>query len=213
LSEVEGQTLAPADPTTGQGLIEFLDKAAEKGWINVSSAKALRTASHKILSIDAGWEDIDLRSLDADSVFERFRNLKRNDYSDASLRVYRSRFNQALKMHLARLDNDPQWKSYGPSGRPGTGAVKRGNRKAVAQPTDSVQTEETPVLPAFETRVTPPTATKASLMQFPYPLRDDLDVHLSLPRDLTKSEAERLGRYINSLVREERLAITAGDSV
>jgi hypothetical protein len=46
---VTGTTMAPADPNTGAGLIEFLDAAIEKGWFNVASVKALRTATLKVL--------------------------------------------------------------------------------------------------------------------------------------------------------------------
>jgi ribosomal protein S21 len=87
----------PADPWTGQGLIEFLDAAIDKGFINVGTAKALKTASLKILSVESGWENLDLRSLDVDGLYERFRNLKRNDYSDDTMRIYRGRLGQALR--------------------------------------------------------------------------------------------------------------------
>ncbi len=53
--------------------------------------------------------------------------------------------------------------------------------------------------------------TRAKLMHFPFPLREDLDVQLILPRDLSQEEAERLSRYIGTLARVERKAITAGD--
>src|SRR5260221_707213 len=112
----ESTTTTPADPNTGAGLIEFLNVAAEKGWLNGGSVKALRTATLKILEIESGWESMDLRSLDADSLFDRFRILRRNIYSDDSMRIYRTRFNQALRMHLARLDGDNNWRSYGPAG-------------------------------------------------------------------------------------------------
>ena len=108
---------------------------------------------------------------------------------------------QATKMYLARLDNDPAWKSYGPSARSsssgGNGAVKK-----VAKPKTPVDvTDDEDSMP-----INPAPATRgASLMTFPYPLRENLDVHLNLPRDLTKSEAERLCRFIGTLAREEML--------
>lgn len=113
----ETPPVAPADPNTGAGLIEFLDAAIEKGWFNVASVKALRTASLKIFEVEGGWESVDLHTLDVDNLFERFRNLKRNAYSDDSMRVYKNRFGQALKMHLARLSGDANWKVYGPTAR------------------------------------------------------------------------------------------------
>jgi hypothetical protein len=199
----------PADPSTGLGLIEFLDAAIEKGWFNVSTAKALKTSSQKIFSVENGWENLDLRSLDLDGLYERFRNLKRNEYSDDTMRIYRSRMGQAIKMHLARLDNDPAWKSYGPAARaaaPNGTTPKKGNKQTAA-PSGSEATPPTePPPPPVQ-----PTTPSARLMQFPYPLRENLDVQLNLPRDLTKSEAERLCRFIGTLAREEQKAITAGE--
>lgn len=207
----EATTVTPVDPNTGAGLIEFLDVAIEKGWINVSTAKALRTATQKIFEVESGWESMDLRSLDADSLYERFRNLKRNSYSDDSMRIYKTRFGQALKMHLARIDGDPGWKSYGPSARASApaksapnvtkSASKTSASKAAAttQPvaaTSGVEDEDSPAPTNSMPGSTP-------LMRFPFPLRDTVDVWLTLPRDLMKDEAERLAIFIRSLARAE----------
>lgn len=205
MSETEVQV--QAEPNTGLGLLQFLDAAIEKGWLNVGSAKALRVASQKVLELEGGWENLDLRSLDVEGYLDRFQRLRRNDYSDASMRVYRSRFKQALKMHLARLDNDPNWKSYGPSPKNSTRAVgaSNGTKKAPKSSTKkSVIPPEEAETPDALPLVTP--QQRATLMDFPYPLREDLDVHLRLPRDLTPSEAEMLNGFIKSLAREARPA-------
>lgn len=200
----------PADPSTGLGLIEFLDAAIEKGWFNVSTAKALKTASLKIFSVESGWESLDLRSLDIDGLYERFRNLKRNDYTDDTMRIYRSRMGQAIKMHLARLDNDSAWKSYGPSTRAaatnGTAQKKAARATSAESSTEPTAPDEPPPSPTAQ-----PSVPSARLMQFPYPLRENLDVHLNLPRDLTRAEAERLCQFIGTLAREEHKGITAGE--
>lgn len=192
----------PAADYTGGGLIAFLDAAISKGWLNVSTAKALRTASTKVLEIEAGWEDIDLRSGEIDAMFQRFQNLRRNEYGDASLRVYRTRFGQAVKMYVARLDGDANWQSYGPATK-GAGAG-RSNGDSAAKPKKAAvkNTESAPKGPMDappETR----RVESASLMRFPFPLRDDLDAVLSLPRDLTKTEAQRLAAFLSSLARED----------
>jgi len=202
----ESTTLAPADPNTGAGLIEFLDAAIEKGWLNVGSAKSLRTATLKVFEVEAGWASIDLRGLDPDSLFERFCNLKRNVYNDDSIRTYKTRFGQALKMHLARLDGDPNWKSYGPAGRtsnPSKGAATAG--KATQKPRPAGRTSAPAAkadMPEHEGSSTVDgVPSGASLMRFPFPLRDNTDAWLALPRDLTKDEADRLSIFIGSLAR------------
>lgn len=202
----ESTTLAPADPNTGAGLIEFLDAAIEKGWLNVGSAKSLRTATLKIFEVEAEWANLDLRSLDPDSLFERFCNLKRNVYNDDSIKTYKTRFGQALKMYLARLDGDPSWKSYGPAGRtgnPSKAAAPSG--KATQKPRPAGRTGALAAradMSEHEGSSAPDGGPSgASLMRFPFPLRDNIDAWLALPRDLTKDEANRLSIFIGSLAR------------
>lgn len=193
---------SPAADYTGAGLIEFLDAAVAKGWFNVTSAKALKTASLKVLEIEVGWEDVDLRTVDIDALFQRFRNLRRNDYSDSSLKVYKTRFEQAVKMYVSRLNNDANWLSYGPSPKGvtapkpnGDSASKPKKRPTKPQVSSAVRGEAPGEALA---RVESP-----ALMRYPFPLRDDVDALLSLPRDLTKSEAARLGAFLSSLARED----------
>lgn len=197
----ESTTLAPIDPYTGAGLIDFLDAAIEKGWINVGSAKALKTATLKIFEVESGWESMDLRNLDADSIFERFRNLRRNSYSDDSMRVYRTRFGQALQMHLARLDGENNWKSYGPSARMSSSAKCVSASKATAVASAVAANTKVPeeALPVHGDS----TSGSAPLIRFSFPLRDAVDVWLTLPRDLASHEAERLAVFIRSLARAE----------
>jgi hypothetical protein len=203
----ETNTVTPIDPNTGAGLIQFLDAAIEKGWINVSTAKALRTATQKIFEVESGWESVDLRSLDADSLYERFRNLKRNSYSDDSMRIYKTRFGQALKMHLARIDGDPNWKSYGPSTRVSAPAksASNGTKSASKASADKAAATTQPVAATngVEDEDSPAPTSSTPLMRFPFPLRDTVDVWLTLPRDLMKDEAERLAIFIRSLARAE----------
>lgn len=202
-------TSEPVDPLTGAGLMEFLDAAIDKGWINVSSAKALKTTTQKVLEIEPGWEKLDLRSLDPDQLFERFRNIKRNTYSDGSLQVYRTRFRQAIDMHLARQRDDPDWKSYGPSSR-GSSASKKpngnGNDNAGRKARVTAAENSGDAKPSAAADIEPRTQDQAGqsrsgLMDFPFPLREDLDVYLRLPRDLTSEEADWLSGYIRSLAK------------
>lgn len=205
---------ATIDPYTGEGLMQFLDAAVDKGWFNVNSARALKITTHKVFEVEQGWEALDLRHLDVESLLDRWQNLRRNNYSDGSLRVYRTRFKQAIKMHLARLDNDPNWKSYGPSARavpPGATPRANGSGKkakagasvtatppSTAGPTPVAEQADDDLMPAM----TP--SPRPSLMDFPYPLRDDLDVFVRLPRDLTALEADRLCKYVRSLARDDQ---------
>ncbi len=198
------------DPYTGAGLMEFLDAAIDKGWFNIHSAKALKSACQKIFEVEQGWENLDLRSLDTEALLDRWQNLRRNNYNDGSMRTYRTRFSQAVKMYLARLGNDPDWKTYGPATRAApVGGAPRANgtgKRATAATTASPAEDHPPVPPASHP------AARPSLMDFPYPLRHDLDVFLRLPRDLGAAEAERLCKYIRSLARDDLPTSTAAAS-
>jgi hypothetical protein len=205
----ENVTAAPADPNTGAGLIEFLDAAIEKGWFNVASVKALRTATLKIFEVESGWEGIELRTVDVEGLFDRFRNLKRNAYSDDSMRVYKNRFGQALKMHLARLDGDANWKAYGPTARTNSPAKppSSGGKTAKRSPSAEVTLIHSGPGAVLEDgeHASPQDATPGSvpLMRYPFPLRATADVWLALPRDMTRDEADRLSVFIRSLARQD----------
>lgn len=195
----------PVADYTGGGLIAFLDAAIAKGWLNVSTAKGLRTATTKVLEIEPGWESIDLRSVEIDSLFHRFQNLRRNDYGDASMRVYRTRLGQAVKMYVARLDGDANWQAYGPSAKSSGSSRSNGeNGSPKSKKTASVKvgTASPPVAPTHH-EASSVRQEAAALMRYPFPLRDDLDAVLSLPRDLTKSEAARLSAFLSSLARDD----------
>jgi hypothetical protein len=205
----ETATVAPADPNTGAGLIEFLDAAIEKGWFNVASVKALRTASLKILEVESGWESVDLHTLDVDNLFERFRNLKRNAYSDDSMRVYKNRFGQALKMHLARLSGDANWKAYGPAARISSPSKPPSNGGRAAKRSSSAEVtliHSSPgAFPEDGEHASAQDAASGSvpLIRYPFPLRATVDVWLALPRDVTREEADRLSTFIRSLSRQD----------
>jgi hypothetical protein len=115
-------------------------------------------------------------------------------------------------MQLARLDNESNWKSYGPSARvvpsPATPRANgSGNKaKAAAPSTRGVAKAagEPIVLTPNDDPIRSTASARPGLMDFPYPLRDDLDVLVRLPRDLTAPEAERLCKYIRSLARDDQ---------
>ena len=49
-------------------------------------------------------------------------------------------------------------------------------------------------------------ADAASELRVPFPLRDNMTAWLTLPRDLTGEEAERLAAYVRSLARPESVS-------
>src|ERR1035437_3253577 len=91
----------PSAPQRGTGLafVQHWDWVADKGLMPRATARAHRAAASQILKVEEGWEDLDVRGLDADALIARFRNL--SDLSPTSLATYESRFRSGLASYLA----------------------------------------------------------------------------------------------------------------
>lgn len=179
---------------TAQGLVEFFDYLADRGLMNKSTATARKTATTKVLSIDEGWEDTDLRALDLDEQFERFTRLQKQGYKPNSLAVYGSRFRSAVHEYLQYLDDPSSFKA---------GVSRPAPKKAVV---DDGSGTSPPVRPkahgtALPTDPAAPPAQQHKLVTYPFPLRGTgVMAYLQLPHDLRAEEASRLGRFVESLV-------------
>lgn len=190
---------------TGSGLLAFLKRLGERGEINASTADNLRRAAGKILEIEGDLDGIDIRTLDVDSLLDRFETLRRLDYNADSMQTYKSRCRQAVALYQAFLAGDPDWKASvrrdGPSKATSGRLVAR--RAAKTRPEPKPRTPpETPPQPA-ETTSSAAGAHEAPavprLVTYDVPLRPDLIIRLSLPVDLTEADAERLAALIRSL--------------
>src|SRR5207248_842726 len=97
------QIPAGRDGTAGD-LVEHFTWVASRGLLNQATAKALRTACTRVLEIEGeGWQALDVRNLEAESLLNRFETLKKRDYNPGSLATYRSRFKKALQLYLSYL--------------------------------------------------------------------------------------------------------------
>jgi hypothetical protein len=186
----------------GQGLVEFFERAAERGDLNKSSALATRSTARKVLAVESDdLDSVDLRVLDIDDLLERFVRLHKADYGDASLETYRSRFRLGVAMYLAWLDDNPNWKAAGraapPPRRPaspGAGPARPAGRKP-KEPKGMPELHDDPS-PAEAALAS---ATASRVMTYDVPLREDLIVRLTLPIDLTTVDAARLSNFVNAL--------------
>jgi len=176
---------------TGKSFLEFLDRAAEKGWLNKNTAAGYRAACQRVLEVEKDWEGVDVSSLDVDSIIRRFVNLRGGDYSPGSLETYKSRFRTALETYLEWAEDPSAWKP------PTTSRRKRGER-----PTMPAQGGESADLKPPKHQLSAPTP-RDGMITYPFPLRGDTDVQLVLPRDLKPDEAKRLVAFVNALAIEE----------
>lgn len=198
-----------AAPGTPDAIFEFLGILGQEGELKLDSVKAMINASFQILSVDPGWRELDLRTMDLDKQAALFEEERRGDYSQGSLKNYKSRFLQAVHMYRAWERGDDDWKRYGPGTR---GPRVKWTKE---QPASSPETLElmtalspaaVPAIPAQTPTPAPePPQPQSSVRMMPhtYPLREDVDVQLHLPRDLTTAEANRLAKFIGTLAWEE----------
>lgn len=185
----------PSAPQRGTGLafVQHWDWVADKGLMPRATARAHRAAASQILKVEEGWEDLDVRGLDADALIARFRNL--SDLSPTSLATYESRFRSGLASYLAYLDNPA---SYQPRARRQTQREERPRPKTKGE---SARGE--PPRPPDSSSGSPATTGGARLVVYPFPVRPDIFAELKLPADLTVDEARRLGKFL------EAVALTA----
>lgn len=176
---------------TAKSLLEFLDRAAEKGWLNKNTAAGYRAACQRILEIENDWEEVDLSALDVDDILQRFVTLKGKDYSPGSLQTYKSRFRTALETFLDWAQDPSAWK-------PPTTARRR---QTDPKPLKTDQSRDAPASATRRRSKAP--MVEDGMISYPFPLRKDVDVELVLPRDLTPEEAKRLVAFVNALAIEE----------
>lgn len=158
--------------------------AAEKGLMNRNSAFGLRAACSQVLSVLDNWQEIDVTAIDVEDLLKRFRNLRARDFSPSSLNAYDKRFRNGIASFLEFVRNPGGWK-------PST----RAPRKPRAQE-NAAEADETP---REEAKISVSRNETPGLIEYPFPLREQLVARLMLPRDLTIAEARRLHGFMNAV--------------
>jgi hypothetical protein len=174
---------------TGLAFVRHWDWVAEKGLMAPASARAIRAAVSQILKIDDNWESVDVRNIDVEALFARFRNLSK--IAPGSLAAYESRFRSGLQSYLAYLDNPT---SYQPKTRNATQRDDKASPKS-----KSKLRAEVPAASPGSTIPTPMTGSTAKLVVYPFPVRPDVFAELKLPADLTVDEAMRLSAFLKAV--------------
>ncbi|CAN5314331.1 hypothetical protein BH20ACT8_BH20ACT8_08840 [soil metagenome] len=182
------------DGTAG-GAVGFFDYLANKSLMNKSTAAARKSAVVKVMEIDDGWEDVDLRSLDLDEQVVRFHNFAKAKYAPNSLSTYESRFRSAVEEYVRYLD-DPA--AYKPTVRRAVKREKGDNNRASASASGSSTAvgEASAEVTSGPAPAPPP---REKLVTYPFPLREGVMAYVQLPTDLRKGEAERMARFLESI--------------
>src|SRR5260370_29602790 len=178
---------------TGLAFVRHWDWVAEKGLMAPASARAIRAAVSQILKIDDNWESVDVRNIDVEALFARFRNLSK--IAPGSLAAYESRFRSGLQSYLAYLDNPT---SYQPKTRKVAPRDDKATPKSKNKPTADL-----PRAILGSTIPPPMTGTSTKLVVYPFPVRPDVFAELKLPADLTVDEALRLSSFLKAVALSE----------
>jgi hypothetical protein len=223
-TETAGGVIVPdVQDGTAAGLIAWLEWAGSRGEINPSSASARAVAVRHVLEVEnAPPESIDLRQLDVRDLLDRFETLKRLEYTQQSMKAYKSRFRASVESYLAWLDKRPDWKT--PT-RQSQAAAKERNGNAQRKVTASLRK------PAEVPAANPPQeehqtsqlvaagpAGLTPMIPYEVPLRSSDDsrgrirARLVLPDDLDRADADRLCKFINSLAFEPPASSLNGDT-
>lgn len=172
---------------TGRDFVEHWTWAADRGLMNRDTARALKAAVLRILKIEGDdWESIDVRSLDEDTLLDRFEVLEKKDFAPDSLSQYRSRFKKARALYLSYLDNP---RGYKPTFRASSDRSDKGET-----PTKAKKQRETIAEPVGVANAAGP-----KMVRYPFPVRNGVMAELLLPVDLQKSEAKRLSAFMESV--------------
>jgi hypothetical protein len=172
------------DDTSGQSFIRFWEYVSDRGLMKVNTARSLAASAKQVLNVEKNWEGVDIRDLDVEGLIERFKNLRARDYKPETLNVYSRRFRRALVLYLDYLKDPTGW-------RPITQRVAGKEMKKDAK---VGKTRSRPALGQL------PVDQGAKMITYPFPLRDDCIVQVTLPMELHQEDVGRLTTFLNALV-------------
>lgn len=209
-AELESLGAQPGDGTAA-GMIAWLNWTISSSELVEATAVSFRTGCVKVLAVESDLASLDINRADIDSIVLRFRNKHRGTMKDQTINTYEQRFRQTVEMYRKWLDNDPSWRPASRNRGAGASAKKVEKRAPAKVAVPKVEVPEPATV--FEPTVNP------HLIQYPFPIRPGLQGKISLPEDLTVSEARRVSNFVASLAFEDslsahpRLSLTAMETV
>lgn len=195
------------------GMLSFAEMMTSKGWINANTGGGYKAALKKVLA-DVP-DDTDVRSIDARTQVLRYNNLNPGELSPASLKQYEKRVAAMIGYYMSWKSDPtnfkPPQRELGEKGDKPAKSLKPANGKpnAVLQkfPASAGANVAIPVENERQihadggTYTVNGTAMKTPSLTMPFPLRDDYLSSITIPRDMTKDEADRLCTFIQALAR------------
>lgn len=195
------------DALNKQGLIQFVDLITTKGWINPNTGGGWKAAVNKILADMDGSEDV--RTIDVALAIRRYNNLHPGELSPGSLLQYEKRIKTAIEQYQSYVADPTKYKAPArPITTTPTTKSNGKNRKAAGGDDALTEPTVTEILPLPPAPAPKPHALQLpqisdNSLTLPFPLRADFLAHIAIPRDMTKSEAQRLCAFIQTLATQE----------
>jgi hypothetical protein len=168
-------------------LARFIEFVVAKGLVHPATAQGWRVATAKVLEELSPAELQDVRTIDVESTFKGFLNRYPGRLSPASVGEYRRRVHRAIE-EFVRWMADPGGYAFRPPARPAKADGRRRPDAAIEAAT-----------PPNRSRAERPALLRPNSMSLEYPLRSDLLAEVTVPRDLTVEEAQRMGAFLLTL--------------
>jgi hypothetical protein len=178
----------PVTSTKASDLLSFLDWAREKNEIKANTVNGIKAACKAVLEAEGQLDAVEIRGIDLNAVFRRFQNSPAGrGLKPTSLRAYRQRVAQAIDMFLPWVDDRAGWKPLVSS-------------REKAEPNGKPKPKVKPV--RHDTHVPgglPPAAEAKGLVDYPFPLKPGVMVHMYLPAEISPADVKRLNAYLSTL--------------
>ncbi|MGH7218020.1 MAG: hypothetical protein ACREGE_01040 [Candidatus Microsaccharimonas sp.] len=188
---------------TAKGALEYLQNLEAKGKASSGAIAPLKIAVSKVLQVVDGddWENTDIRKVDIEDYMSRFANLTMGKYASESLTAYKSRLTRALSWYLQFLEK-PGWTPDVNRRAVGVKSSKKNTPIRKAKPAEHTATSaQVPALPDQSSDAG--FGKIAGRIIYPYPLSDGQLIHISLPVRLSRTDAKRIGTFIESIAIDE----------
>jgi hypothetical protein len=141
-----------------------------------------------VISTEDNWEMIDVSSLFIDELLQKFRDERKKDFTPESLQVYERRFKQALDLFLQYTRDPKNWKYKGQASTTRKSKIEKPHNYKFAE-ADGEQNASQII-------------SSVSMVDYPYPLRENCIARIRLPIDLKSSDIDRLVAFLRTLVIE-----------
>ena len=174
---------------TRDELFSFLEYASSRGLMKSRTASSYRSACSNVLEILDEKEASDLSSIDLDSIFSRYQNLRSMQSKPETMLTYQRRVKYIISEFVAYQDNPARWKSSTQQRTPkkNSSLETSDDKREILKP-DGADSYPGPIEDAAE-------------IVHKFPLRQGTQVKvLGVPFDVTKTEMARFTAWLSNLV-------------